>query len=57
MAQEKRLNLNRLKGWKGYVHGGFKKIAENYDDVEWGEGRVKPKVVKDTPFKKTYKFD
>ena len=54
--QEKKLNLYKLKGWKGYAREGWKKIATNYEDIEWGEGKVKPILVKDTPFIKTYKF-
>ena len=54
--QEKKLNLYKLKGWKGYAREGWKKIAVKYDDIEWGEGRVKPVLVRNTPFKKTYKI-
>ena len=53
--QEKRLNLNRLKGWIGYVRS-YNNLVKQHDKVKWGEGRVKPEVVKKTPFKTTYKF-
>jgi len=42
MKQEKKLNLYKMKGWKGYVQSGFKEIAKNYDKVNWGQGTLKP---------------
>jgi len=45
LPKDKRLNLSRLKGYKGYVLHGFKRIAEKYDDVDWGEGTLKPKKI------------
>jgi len=53
--QEKRLNLNRLKGWIGYVRS-YNNLVKQHDKVKWGEGRVEPEIVKKTPFKTTYKF-
>lgn len=45
VPKDKRLNLNRLKGWKSYVYG-YKKLTEKYDDIEWdGIGTLKPKKV------------
>jgi len=45
MKQEKKLNLYKMKGWKGYVQSGFKQIAKNYDKINWGEGTLKPAKV------------
>ena len=56
MAEQKeKLKMMKMKGYKGYVWEGFKKIAERYGDVKWGNG-VAPREVIETPFKKTYKF-
>lgn len=45
LPKDKRLNLNKLKGWKSYVFG-YKEFTKNYDNVEWnGEGTLKPKKV------------
>lgn len=56
MPNEKRLNLYKLKGWKYYAREGWKKIAEKYDTVEWGEGTIKPKSVKKDGNKTIIKF-
>ncbi len=53
--QKERLKMIRMKGYKGYVWHGFKKIAQEYNKVKWGNG-AKPREVVETPFKKTYKF-
>lgn len=53
--KEKKLKMMYMKGYKGYVWEGFKKIAQEYDKVKWGNGK-KPKSVDKTPFKTTYKF-
>jgi len=55
MAKENQLKMIKMKGYKGYVKEGFKKIAQEYDKVKWGNG-AKPKSVVETPFKKIYKF-
>lgn len=55
MAKETNLKMMRMKGYKGYIWEGFKKIAQEYDKVKWGNGKEpKEKIV--TPFKTTYKF-
>lgn len=57
--QERRLNLYRLKGWKGYAREGWKKIAIKYDTIQWNgrdDKKSKAKEIIETPFKKTYKF-
>jgi hypothetical protein len=54
-SKEKRLNLSRMKGYKGWAIEGWKKVADKYDDVKWGNG-VEPKEIKITPFKITYRF-
>ena len=47
MPKEKRLNLNKLKGWKSYVYG-YEKYTEKFDDVDWnGKGTKQPKKVED----------
>lgn len=46
LPKDKRSNLNKLKGWRAYVTG-YKKLTENFDKVEWGEGTLKPKEVKE----------
>lgn len=56
MPNEKRLNLNKLKGWKYYALWGWKKIAEKYDSIEWGEGTIKPKSVEKRGNKTVIKF-
>ena len=55
MAKENQLKMIKMKGYRGYVWEGFKKIAAKYDEIKWGNG-VKPKQVIETPFKTTYKF-
>jgi hypothetical protein len=37
MAKENQLKMIKMKGYKGYVWEGFKKIAQEYDKVKWGE--------------------
>ena len=54
--QKEKLRMIKMKGYKGYVWEGFKKIAENYDKAEFGKNAPKPKEVITTPFKTTYKF-
>ena len=56
MSQESQLKMIKMKGYKGYVWEGFKKLAQTYDNVKWGKGTMKPKEVIKTPFKTTYKF-
>ena len=48
-----------MKGYKGYVWEGFKKIAAMYDTVQWNgkdDSKSKAREIIETPFKKTYKF-
>jgi hypothetical protein len=44
-----------MKGYKGWAIEGWKKVADKYDDVKWGNG-IEPKEIKITPFKITYRF-
>ena len=60
MAEQKeKLKMIKMKGYKGYVWEGFKKIAQEYDKVKWNgsdDSKSKAKEIIETPFKKTYKF-
>lgn len=48
VPKDKRLNLNRLKGWISYVRG-YNKMCEEWDKVDWnGKGTLKPKTVEST---------
>lgn len=58
-TQDNKLKMIKMKGYKGYVWEGFKKIAAMYDTVQWNgkdDSKSKAREIIETPFKKIYKF-